>query len=171
MSDAIEIRPITPRDADAWRALSAQSADAGRIRIAPLYHVDPYRAMLALEPDSAGFVAAAPGVEGLIGAAFVTFGRRLVAGQETAVAELHSLQVHPAYRRRGIGWRLVEARLALIRAHLGDEAVILASVQEGNAGSLALDPPLADAAPRSAGQQCRSHAASGPAGAHGSGHW
>ena len=50
---------------------------------------------------------------------------------------LYALAVHPDRRRRGIARALTDWRLALARERHGEEVVVLASIQTGNAGSVA----------------------------------
>jgi predicted N-acetyltransferase YhbS len=125
------LREARSEDFEALVALSTASADTGRIRVAPKYLVNPVDAWAALKPELEWVVAEAE--DGLIGGGQVIFGEAEIEGEIYRTAALGSLMVHPAHRRQGIAkavtrWRIDRA---------GPDAVVLAGIQTGNAGSFA----------------------------------
>ena len=125
------LREARSDDFDALVALATASADTGRIRVAPKYLVNPVDAWAALKPELEWVVAEAEA--GLIGGGQVIFGEAEIEGKIYRTATLGSLMVHPDHRRQGIAkavtrWRIDRA---------GADAVVLAGIQMGNAGSFA----------------------------------
>jgi GNAT superfamily N-acetyltransferase len=130
----ISLRKMTPADGPSLTQL-AQIPDTGRVQISPYYHVDAYTAIATLRGDSVGVAAEAIGRDGLVGAGVVTFTRCQFQGRLRDCAVLHSLAVHPDYRRQGLASRLAEWRVACTRQRIGDEGVIVAAIQQNNTGS------------------------------------
>jgi GNAT superfamily N-acetyltransferase len=125
------LREARSDDFESLVALATASADTGRIRVAPKYLVNPVDAWAALKPELVWVVA--EGEDGLIGGGQVIFGEAEIEGEIYRAATLGSLMVHPAHRRQGIAkavtrWRIDRA---------GPDAVVLAGIQTGNAGSFA----------------------------------
>jgi hypothetical protein len=101
-----------------------------------VFQVDPFVA-LTYGDDWAGVVVEHPGTAGLVGLGMVSFGELLLRGQRRPYALLHSLVVHPSVRLQGVAGRIIASRLATVRERAGDDAVLVASIQRSNAGSLA----------------------------------
>lgn len=101
----------------------------------PVYRGDAYATLKALKPGMIGVVAEAPGHDGLAGMGLLEFGRCRVDGGDVPYALLSSLMVDPAFRRRGIATRLAHWRIELAEERFGPDGLILANVQNGNAGS------------------------------------
>jgi len=135
VGEGVRLRELTAADGDALAALAAASADTGRVAFLPEYACNPLVAHRALRPGAT--VVGAEGDEGLVGAAAVSAGRCLVEGREVAYALLYALAVHPDRRRQGIARALTDWRLAHARERHGEDVVVLANIQSGNAGSVA----------------------------------
>lgn len=131
MATEYVLREARSDDFEALVALATASADTGRIRVAPKYLVNPVDAWAALKPELEWVVAEAE--EGLIGGGQVIFGENEVEGTVYRSATLASLMVHSAHRRRGIAKALTRWRLD----RAGPDAIVLAGIQTGNAGSFA----------------------------------
>ena len=127
------IRPLKPSDGSALIQLFESSPDNGRFSINACYQIDPYQAIHALHADTVGVVAETE--EGLTGVGLVKFGDCCVGGQKRPYAWLHSLLVHPNHRNKGIATRLAQERIALARERVGQNGLVLASIQEKNAVS------------------------------------
>lgn len=131
----ITLRPITASEGPAIAALSAASADGGRIRFTPVYQVDPWRALQALHPDLLGVAAWSADCDSPVGIGLIQFGQCQYEGMLRPYALLNTLIVHPAYRRRGIASRLAQWRIEQVRQRYGDNVVLLANIQSGNSAS------------------------------------
>lgn len=131
----ITLRPITASEGPAIAALSAASADGGRIRFTPVYQVDPWRALQALHPDLLGVAAWSADCDSPVGIGLIQFGQCQYEGLLRPYALLNTLIVHPAYRRRGIASRLAQWRIEQVRQRYGDNVVLLANIQSGNSAS------------------------------------
>jgi len=130
------LRPLHERDGSALGALLSESPDTGRIRTAVRYWKGVLEVWQATDQDFIGVVAEAPGHEGLVGACMARFGYCQFEGAVRPHALLHTLMVHPQYRRRGIASALVGWLVERVRQRLGEEGVIWALVQQGNVGSM-----------------------------------
>lgn len=126
---------MSPADGQELSDLYQASPDTGQIQIAPLYHLDAYAAFIAVRPSAIGVVAESPDFEGFVGAGFVHFGQCYFEDELRDYASLSGVVVHPDYRRRGIASRLAEWRVECARQRLGDNGLILASIQKQNTGS------------------------------------
>ena len=133
------LRELAPDDGPAIGRLFDASPDSGMIRFRPSFQIDPYVALMydghqaavVIERDGAG------GQAGLAGLGLVELGEIMLRGRRTRFALLHSLVVHPDVRRRGIARSIIDWRLARATAALGEDAVIVATIQKSNAGSFA----------------------------------
>jgi GNAT superfamily N-acetyltransferase len=137
VEENVVLRSMNPADGPALTTLS-QVPDTGGIQIAPYYHVDAYTAFMALKANTTGVVAKVVNTDEIIGAGLVSFGRFQCEDSLRDYAALRSLVVHPAYRRRGIATRLTEWRASHARQQVGEEGVLIASIQQKNDGSLAV---------------------------------
>lgn len=133
----LSLRQIKPTDGKSLQTLFAYSPDTGRFAISPEYQIDPYTAFISLSPGMVGVVAEIVKTGQIIGAGLVNIEERFLAGKPVSCALLHSLHVHPKFRRQGIAARLAQWRIEYARTQVGEDVVILAGIQNGNAGSLA----------------------------------
>jgi GNAT superfamily N-acetyltransferase len=99
---------------------------------------DPIACLLALRPGTVGVVAEAPGGDGLAGIGLMSFGRFHFEGAVRPFAYLYGLSVHPRYRRLGLGSQIGARRVAIASERFGEDGVIVAGIQSGNIGSLAV---------------------------------
>jgi GNAT superfamily N-acetyltransferase len=126
------VRPARDGDGKALTELATAAADTGAVRLAPHYLHDPLETSRALRPE-AEWVLAEAGDGLVVGAGTVDFVDAEIEGDVHRCARLSNLMVHPGYRRRGIARALTDWRLD----RAGPDAVILAAIQSGNAGSFA----------------------------------
>lgn len=138
MDDRIKLRSANPDDGQALSELYMASPDTGQIQIGPRYHLDAYTAFTATRPDSVGVVAEVPGFDGLAGAGFIHFGQCAFEGELRNYAALSGVVVHPDFRRQRIASQIAEWRVECAKERIGDEGVILATIQKGNEGSFAV---------------------------------
>jgi predicted N-acetyltransferase YhbS len=138
VSSHYQIRPATPEDSAAITALFNDNPDTGRIAIAAQYHRDPLHIATALAPKTVVGVAEDTTTGQLVGIGMVRPEEGFqVSGESTPTAVLNSLLVHPAHRRQGIAKALAQWRIEAARAKL-DDPLLVAGVQEGNVGSMAV---------------------------------
>jgi GNAT superfamily N-acetyltransferase len=131
------LRPLEPGDGPAIDALLRSEAPTTALALTTTYRHDPYTSLLAQHPSLFGVVATAAGMDGLVGMA-TAFTDEVRMGDATyPSAHLENLKVHHTVRRRGLGRRLAEWRIAETQQRLGDDAVIQAGVDATNAASLA----------------------------------
>jgi GNAT superfamily N-acetyltransferase len=128
---AFAIRDSRDGDGPGLVELAVASADTGAIRIALRYLRDPIEAARIARPDLRWLVAEEAGE--IVGAAQVSFGEAEVEGEVYRSAVLTSLMVHPEHRRKGMAGALTRSRLELA----GDDCVVAATIQRGNAASFA----------------------------------
>ncbi len=128
------LRETTPGDSDALAELVAASPDTGRVAVAARYHVPLIEVVRAVHPDAMGVVAEVPDRAGLVGSAWVRFGRCRLAGTIVPYALLNSLVVHPDFRRQGIASEMTSWRIDRINER-DPETLVLAAIQQGNTGS------------------------------------
>ena len=138
VKSAVVLRPIVPDDGEALVQLALSSPDTGQIQVSAVYHVDPYQIALAENPETVGIVATLQESGKVVGSSFVSFSRRMYDGELRDIAWLHSLQVHPDFRRQGIATSLAAWRVDCARERMGEEVIIGASIQKGNVGSFAV---------------------------------
>jgi GNAT superfamily N-acetyltransferase len=125
------LRPLRPEDGSAYAALLAASPDTGRIGTAERFEIDPYQALVGIHPDAVGVVAEVPGRDGLVGGACVRFGRCQWEGEVRPSALLHTVVVHPDFRRQGLASRLEDHAAR----GFGEDGVFYAIIQRNNTGS------------------------------------
>ncbi len=129
------LREAVPADDDALAHLARQAPDGGAVSFAPRFHVP---ARLAVPPGfahTAVVAAELPGLEGLAGAARLRVGSLRLDGDLRPVALLSSLVVHPQARRRGIAAAMTRWRIERAQELAGDDVVVFANIQRGNAAS------------------------------------
>ncbi|WP_194822622.1 GNAT family N-acetyltransferase [Micromonospora sp. S-DT3-3-22] len=129
-----EVRERVEADEAALAALSEQVADGGRVAFTIRDHVPAADVRRARHPDSVGVIAEADGR--LVGSGWVRFDRARIGGQVVQVGFLHGLAVHPDYRRQGVARAMTDFRLRRVEAR-GPGVVAVATIQRGNAGSMA----------------------------------
>jgi GNAT superfamily N-acetyltransferase len=125
-------------DGQTLSELYTASPDTGQIQIGPRYHLDAYTAFTAARSEVVGVVAEAPGRDELVGAGFVHFGRCIVEGELRDYASLSGVVVRPSYRRQGIASQIAKWRVECAIRRIGDEGVLLATIQKGNESSIAV---------------------------------
>jgi GNAT superfamily N-acetyltransferase len=130
------LRDLEPGDGPRIAALLAAGPDTGMVRLRAEYRIDPYRALTFGGHDS-GVVVESDDLEGLAGLGMVHLGEEMVCGERRPFGYLHTLVVHPACRRRGMARAIAERRVAMATESLGSDAVIIATIQQGNVGSFA----------------------------------
>ena len=133
----IILREMEPADGAALAALAASTPDSGRITAHVRFHIDPYRTLMAGD-DLIGVVAETTDTKSVVGLGAVRFGECRYEGDTLPCARLENLMVHPDHRRQGLATRLMQWRLALAEQHFGADGVIIANIQQGNAGSMAV---------------------------------
>lgn len=134
----ITLRSMRPDDGQALSELYLASPDTGQIQIGPLYHLDAYSAFTATRIGAIGVVAESSNFDGLVGAGFVHFGRCIFEGELRDYAALSGVVVHPDYRQQGLASKIAKWRVDCAKEKIGDEGIILATIQKGNVGSFAV---------------------------------
>ena len=138
MSLNYAIRQAVPQDGASITNLFNHHPDGGRISISAHYHQDPLHIATKLAPNTIVGVAQERNGEQLLGMGMVRLEENYqVAGIPSPTAVLSSLIVHHAYRRQGIAKALAHWRIEAARAGLADP-LLVAGVQEGNTGSMAV---------------------------------
>lgn len=135
MEDEFIYRQMQTTDSFAFGNLVQSSPDTGRIGAKAIYQLDPYQVALLRHSDTVGIVVESCETHELVGAGLISFKRHLFDGGMCNYALLHSLVVHPNYRRQGIAAELNQRRLTRISQRLGDDPLVVASIQQGNEGS------------------------------------
>jgi len=134
---AISIAPFQTADYPELMALASASPDTGLAHFTAEHLQPPDEANRALCVDAELFVARVDGA--LVGAADVSYGQIQYEGEVRSAALLGSLMgslmVHPAHRRQGVASALASHRVAAARRRLGQDAILLADIQQGNVGS------------------------------------
>jgi GNAT superfamily N-acetyltransferase len=130
-----QLRPLHPSDGVALGDLYAATPDDGRFGIAPKYNTDPYLVAVFSEENSKGVLAEKDAQP--VGAGFVSLSEANFFRDRQPYAKLHSLAVHPDFRRQGIATQITEWRLRCAKEQLGQGGTILAVIQTGNEASWA----------------------------------
>ncbi len=133
----IILRRIEPEDGSALAELAASTPDTGRITAHVRFHIDPYRTLMA-GSDLIGVVAETTDTKSIVGFGTVRFGDCRYEGEIFPCARLENLMVHPDYRHQGLATRLMRWRLGQAEQRFGADGIILASIQQGNTGSVAV---------------------------------
>jgi GNAT superfamily N-acetyltransferase len=132
-----DLRPMEPSDGPAMDVLMRNEALTTAMSLSTHYRFDLYQALKAQYPTLFGVVASAPGEDGLAGMATVYTDEVTVNGRLQPSAHLANLKVRQDVRRRGLGTLLAEWRIREARRQIGDEGIIVTSVEASNAASLA----------------------------------
>lgn len=122
-------------DGPAINSLAAQCPDKGLISMYSVYRDNAFQSLQALRSNTVSVAAEAPGHDGLIGMAQVSFDHCRIEDTIVPYALLNTLMVHPAYRRQGVAWRLSEWTVEQGRLRFGDKGMIVADIQTGNKAS------------------------------------
>jgi GNAT superfamily N-acetyltransferase len=138
MATSFSLRPLVATDGPALAELGEQTPDTGAVAFHSQFLHDPMACLLALRPGTIGVVAEAPDGDGLAGIGLMSFGRFQFEGVVRPFAYLYGLSVHPRYRRLGLGSQIGARRVAIANERYGEDGVILAAIQSGNIGSLAV---------------------------------
>jgi len=136
MPASFTLREMLPSDGPALSQLMENDPETPGMSMTTRFLVDPYQAWKALKPDMIGVVAEAPGVDGLIGAATVSFENTQFDGRVLPGASLENLKVHHEYRGKGIGAALALWRVNKARERFGDECVVSTGTNPQNTASL-----------------------------------
>jgi GNAT superfamily N-acetyltransferase len=127
------LREATDVDSDGLAALAEAAADAGRVSFR-VRHVVPVMTAARLRRPGSRCAVVTDDHGTVIGAGWVSFSRGRVETQTRSLALLHSLAVHPHWRRRGIATALTRWRLAAVEQH-DASSIVVAAIQAGNSGS------------------------------------
>ncbi len=133
---SITVRRVRPTDEDALAALAEGVADGGRVAFTTKLAIP---LLEAVGPDAVGFLAETP-TGAVAGAGWVRPATCEFLGETRTYAMLYALSVAPEFRRQGVAARLTQARLDWIRERgraLGEDIIPMATIQSGNAASLA----------------------------------
>jgi predicted N-acetyltransferase YhbS len=131
------LRPMEPTDGPAIDALLREQAQTTAVGMTTHYRHDVYQALLAQHPSLFGVVAEAPGSKDLAGMATAFVQEGTIGGRAYPIAYLENLKVRMDMRRRGLGSRLAEWRIAEAERRLGSELVVMAGIDSSNAASIA----------------------------------
>src|SRR5436305_12204867 len=113
------LRPMEPRDSEAYRQLMASSPETGLITIQVIFKEDPYEMLMQRRIGQIVVVAEAP--DGTVVGSGAADARPIwFEKQAIQAVHLHSLLVHPNLRQRGVATSLVQCRMNWARYHCGD---------------------------------------------------
>jgi len=132
---AITLRQLGPQDGSTFARVLAASPDTGTIRSTVHYKIDPYWALMSPPSESVGVVAETPAHDGIIGGALIRFGHIQLKGELRSSALLHTLVVHPDFRRRGVASQVSTWLWKSARRRQGEDIVFWALIQRNNTGS------------------------------------
>ncbi|MEH0108880.1 GNAT family N-acetyltransferase [Tersicoccus sp. MR15.9] len=136
MTTDVVLREATDEDEGAIAALVAASPDTGAVTFRPRLQVSATQAHDTVHDATVQVVAES--TDGtLVGSAALSRGTCRFEGAMVPYALLHSLVVGPEHRRQGIGRALATWRLDRAGEALGEDGVVLANIQQGNAASSA----------------------------------
>jgi GNAT superfamily N-acetyltransferase len=131
------LRALEPTDGPGLDALLTSQALSTAVAITTRYRHDVVASLMAQHPTLYGVVATVPGFDGLVGMATAYIDEVQVEGDMYPSAHLENLKVHHDVRRKGLGQRLAEWRIAEARRRFGGPGVIATGVEATNVGSLA----------------------------------
>jgi GNAT superfamily N-acetyltransferase len=128
------LRPLEPRDSAAYRELMATSPETGLVTIQVIFKEDPYEILMKRRIGQIVVVAETPG--GLVvGSGACDARPTWFEKQPVQAVHLHSLLVHPEYRRHGVATALTQWRINWAREHYGEGVLIFAEIQQDNVAS------------------------------------
>ncbi len=136
MPGEFRLRELLPTDGPAIAELDRESPDTGAVAFSTVYLDDPYAALAALHPGVVGVAAVEPAKPGIIGMGAMTLGRCQLEAEIHPYSYLFNISVRPEHRRRGIASQIYSWLIGTARERLGDDAVIIAGIQEGNEASI-----------------------------------
>lgn len=131
------LRPLEASDGPAIDALIRGEAQTTAMALTTHYGHDVVAAMVAQHPDMFGVVATTPDGNEIVGMATAFIDEVQLGDGTFPCAHLENLKVRHDVRRRGLGRRLAEWRIAEARRRFGGDGVISAGIDATNEASLA----------------------------------
>ncbi len=128
------LRPMEPRDSAAYRELMANSPEVGMVTIQVIFKEDPYEMLMKRRIGQVVVVAETPDGE-VVGSGACDARPIWFEKQAVQAVHLHSLLVHPRYRRHGVATAVVQWRIAWAREHYSPDTLIFAEIQQDNLAS------------------------------------
>src|SRR5215510_4121504 len=104
------LRPMERRDSAAYRDLMASSPETGLVTIQVIFKEDPYEMLMQRRIGQVVAIAEAPDGT-VVGSGAVDARPIWFQKQPVQAVHLHSLLVHPNFRRRGVATALVQWRI------------------------------------------------------------
>jgi GNAT superfamily N-acetyltransferase len=128
------LRPMEPRDSEAYTDLMATSPERGLITIQIIFKNDSYEMLMQRRIGQIVVVAETP--EGkVVGAAACDARPIWFEKQPVQAVHMHGLIVHPDYRKHGVATALVQWRIRWAREHYGPDVLIFAEIQQNDMAS------------------------------------
>ncbi|HET9458321.1 MAG TPA: GNAT family N-acetyltransferase [Candidatus Limnocylindrales bacterium] len=131
------LRPLQASDGPAIDALIRGEAQTTAMAMSTHYGHDVVAAMAAQHPTMFGVVATTSDGDEIVGMATAFIDEVQLGDRTLPCAHLENLKVRHDVRRRGLGRRLAEWRIAEARRRFGGEGVIAAGIDATNEASLA----------------------------------
>ena len=131
------LRPLEASDGPAIDALIRGEAQTTAMALTTQYRHDVVAAMSAQHPAMFGVVATTAGGTEIVGMATAFVDEVQLGDRTLPCAHLENLKVRHDVRRRGLGRRLAEWRIAEARRRFGGDGVIAAGIDATNEASLA----------------------------------
>src|SRR5579859_6727133 len=129
-----KLRLMEPRDSAAYKELMANSPETGLVTIQVIFKEDPYEMLMQRRIGQIVVVAEAP--DGTVVGSGAADARPIwFEEQPVQAVHLHSLLVHPNYRRRGVATALAKWRINWAREHYGENVLIFAEIQPDSVAS------------------------------------
>jgi GNAT superfamily N-acetyltransferase len=136
MNAPISFRSVNELDGPWMASLATSSSGSGAMNFSTVYQLDAFLAAQVIQQDVDGVAAYDSEQEGLVGMGLVRYGQCLLEGEIRPFALLNSLVVHRDYRRQGIASELSSRRIEKARQRFGEDGILIANLQKGNAGSM-----------------------------------
>ncbi len=125
------LRPMQPQDSGAYAQLMATSPERGLIAIQTIFKIDPYEMLLQRRIGEMVVVAETPDGQ-VVGSGAYDARPIWFEQQPVQAVHLHSIMVHPDYRRRGLATAITQWRIQDARQKYGDGTVIFAEIQQND---------------------------------------